>query len=153
MGGFSKAVLASLLRYKINISPLEPDIPIFFFNLNSDRKVNRVYGQVWKALGDQLRRRPDGICRKPLTEADFNETHQNYATPQVFALYSQNDILLRDYYYYDTQLDYFTKWMIKRLYKKEKRCRFHQTGRISFSARFYYPMPKGHKGNQKISNA
>jgi len=48
-------------------------------------------------------------------------------------------------------VEFWTKWMISRVYKKEKKCRFHQTARIPFSARFYYPMAKGREDNQKIS--
>lgn len=38
---------------------------------------------VWKALGDQLRRRPDLLYTKALTEADFSVSYTNYATPNV----------------------------------------------------------------------
>ena len=38
---------------------------------------------VWKALRDQLRRRPDGLYTDFLSEADFSPLHQNYATPSV----------------------------------------------------------------------
>ena len=39
---------------------------------------------VWKALGDQLRRRPDGLYNNTdITEKLFGLDRQNYATPQV----------------------------------------------------------------------
>ena len=42
-----------------------------------------LYG-VWKALGDQLRRRPDGLYNNTdITEKLFGLDRQNYATPQV----------------------------------------------------------------------
>ena len=39
-----------------------------------------------------MRRRPDGLYTKTLTQADFNVSHQNYATPQVVFLYWMNMI-------------------------------------------------------------
>jgi len=45
---------------------------------------------VWKALGDQLRRRPDGFNAKTLTEADFSIAHQNYANPNVIFSFKKN---------------------------------------------------------------
>lgn len=38
---------------------------------------------MWKALGDQLRRRPDGLYKNSMTIDDFRVERQNYATPHV----------------------------------------------------------------------
>jgi len=51
------------------------------------------------------------------------------------------------------QLDVFTAWMITRLYKKEKICRFHQSKPIPFQVCFQHPLLKGAEGNENISNA
>ena len=38
-----------------------------------------------------------------------------------------------------------------RLYKKEKKCRFHQTEPIPFALSFSYPLKKGGEDNERIS--
>ena len=43
--------------------------------------------------------------------------------------------------------------MVRQLYKKEKKCRYHLTKSIPFSVRFFYVMQKGDEDNEKINIA
>ena len=43
--------------------------------------------------------------------------------------------------------------MMRKLYKKEKICRFHLTNSIPFSVRFHYVLHKGDEANEKINLA
>ena len=55
--------------------------------------------------------------------------------------------------FYFVQLPNLLMWMVRRLYKKEKKCRFHLTKSIPFAVRFLYVLRKGDKDNEKIMRA